>query len=278
MKLPFHRRSVTFTLLLLASSSAPLALVGQDAGVLPSGKILYIAREFTKPGKDGTPHQMTEGAFVRAAAASKAGPHYLAAVAISGPSRALFMYSYDSFEAMETQHKAEMSDAAFRSAVDRANVEDGDLLSAADSSIWIKRDDLSLNPGFRLGAHLEEVTQFHVRPGHGKEWDELVKMVIEGYKKGVPSAHWGTYQEAYGSPGGRYLVLQTVKSAADLDAEFASDKEFEAAMGEDGTKKLTELEAACIESRESNLFVFDPKMSNPPEAISKGDPDFWKAK
>jgi hypothetical protein len=74
------------------------------------------------------------------------------------------------------------------------------------------------------------------------------------------------------------MVITTVKSAADLDTEFASDKQFVAAMGEDGMKKIAELESACVSLRESNLFVFDPKMSRPAEAITKADPEFWKKK
>jgi hypothetical protein len=49
-------------------------------------------------------------------------------------------------------------------------------------------------------------------------------------------------------------------------------------MGEDGMKKIAELESACVSLRESNLFVFDPKMSRPAEAITKADPEFWKKK
>jgi hypothetical protein len=278
MKLSFSNRSAALPLLLLASFSAPLALFAQENGILPTNKILYISREYTKPGKDGTPHQMTEAAFLRAEAASKASQHYLAAVALSGPSRALFMYSYPSFAAMEAQHAKQVADNTLSSALDRASAADGDLLSETDSSIWMMRDEMSLNPGFRAGAKLEEFTQFAVRPGHGSEWEKLVKLVIEGYKKGVPDAHWAMYQEAYGSPGGRYLVITTLKSAADIDTEFAANKQFVEAMGEDGMKKLEELEAACVESRQDNLFVFDPKMSYPPEAIMKADPDFWKQK
>ena len=79
-------------------------------------------------------------------------------------------------------------------------------------------------------------------------------------------------------PVARYLLLTTVKSATDIDAEFASNKQFVEAMGEDGMKKLAQVEAACVEARQDNLFVFDPKMSYPPEAIMKADPDFWKQK
>lgn len=172
-------------------NDAPIALVAQDSGVMPTSKILFISREYTKPGRDGTPHQMAEAAYVRAAEASKNSPHYLALSSLSGPSRTLFTYSYPSFEAMEKQHFAEMADSTYSAAIDRASAADGDLLSATDSSVWMMRDDLSLNQGFRTGAHLEEITQFAVRPGHQQEWDQLVKLVIEGYKKGVPESIGG---------------------------------------------------------------------------------------
>ena len=93
MKLPFRGRVTALPLLLLTSLSAPIALFAQDSGVTPNPKILFISREFTKPGRDGTPHQATEAAF-RAAEASKTSPHYVAVVSLSGPSRALFMYSF----------------------------------------------------------------------------------------------------------------------------------------------------------------------------------------
>ena len=71
------------------------------------------------------------------------------------------------------------------------------------------------------------------------------------------------------------LVLITVKSAADLDAEEGQGKQFEEALGAEGQKKMAELETACVESRQTNLFFIDPKMSYPPEAFVKADPDFW---
>jgi len=49
-------------------------------------------------------------------------------------------------------------------------------------------------------------------------------------------------------------------------------------MGEAGMKKLEELEASCVESRQTNLFLLAPKMSYPPEPLVKADPDFWKPK
>lgn len=277
MKLPFRGLLAASPLLLSIVVSAPLTLSAQENGILPSPKIMIIDREFIKPGKEGTTHQAAEGAFIRAMAASKTpSSHYTALVSLSGPSRVLFMYPYPSLAAVEAEHKAIDSDPVLSAALDRASLADGDLLSAFDTSTWAQQPDLSLNPGFRVGSHYEEISQFIVRPGHRKEWEELVKMVIAGYKKGVPEAHWGMYEEVYGSPGGGYLVISTVKSATDLDNEFASGKKFEEAMGEEGLKKMAALEASCVESAMTNLFWIDPKMSIPSEASFKADPDFWK--
>ena len=278
MKLPFARLSAPLPLLLLLSSSASVAVFAQDASIIPTNKILVVAREYTKPGRDHSAHEKTEAAFVSASAASKVASHYYAVASLSGPQRALFFYSYPSFAAWEAENKAIGGDATLTTALDAANVADGDLLSSTDESVWVLRDDMSLNPGFRVGARYEDITQFRVKPGHDKGWEDLMKLVIAGYKKGIPEAHWGAYQEAYGTPGDGFIFITTIKSGSDIDSMFASGKRFEAAMGEDGMKKLEALEAVCVESEQSNLFVIDPKMSYPTDAFVKGDPDFWKPK
>jgi hypothetical protein len=43
-------------------------------------------------------------------------------------------------------------------------------------------------------------------------------------------------------------------------------------------KKLGELEAAAIESMQSNLFMFNPRMSYVSPDWVKADPDFWTVK
>ncbi len=275
MKFPFRCRAA-LPLLMLLSCSAPFALFAQD--VIPTAKVLVISREFTKPGKDGAPHQMVEGAYPRALAAGKIPNRYYALVSLSGPPRALFFHGYSSFADMAAEGRGASSDSTLSATLDRTNAADGDLLSSKDYSVWVKRDDLSLDPGFRVGARYEEISQFKIRPGHYKEFEELVKLVTDGYKKGVPGAHWGTYEQAYGTSGTAFLVITTIKSATELDAEEAQGKQFEEALGADGMKRMQELEASCVESRQTNLFFIDPKMSYPPEAFVKAEPDFWTAK
>jgi hypothetical protein len=122
-----------------------------------------------------------------------------------------------------------------------------------------------------------EISRFEIKQGHDKDWDEIVKLVIAAYQK-IPDAHWATYQAVYGNPDGTYIVFNPMKSLAEVDKNFLANKDFEAAMGADGMKKLAELSAAAIQTSQTNLFAFNPRMSYPADEWTKADPEFWKAK
>ena len=103
-------------------------------------------------------------------------------------------------------------------------------------------------------------------------------MVKAAYETGVPSSHWAMYEQTYGGDSGTFLVLTARKTLAELDRDPMESKQFAAAMGEDGMKKLSELVASSIESSQHQLFSFNPKMSYVDDAWTKADPDFWKPK
>ena len=249
------------------------------AGLESPPKVLVIQREFVKPGKAGAIHEKSESAFVRAMSAAKWPQHYFGMTSLSGPSRALFFIAYDSFAAWEKDNRDTEHNATLAAAFDHAQMADGDLLSAYDSSVWTYNEDLSLNTkGSIAEMRYMELTVFKVRPGHRHDWMELVKMYKEGYAK-VPSAHWATFESMYGmNNGGEYLVAIPRKSLAEVDQDMADQKQFADALGEGGMKKLSELTAVCVESEQSNLFMFNPKMSYAPDAWVKADPGFWKPK
>jgi hypothetical protein len=277
MNLPIGFKCNVLPLLLVVFAGSVTPAVSAQDKTIPSQKILTVQREFTKPGKEGAAHEKSEAAFAQAMAAAKATDYYYALASLSGRPRVLFLSAYPSFAAIEAERKKVNGNASLSAELDRANEADGDLLAETNSSMWMRRDDLSLNQGYRVGARYEELTQFVVRPGHTGEWNELVKLVIDAYKKGVPDAHWGTYELLYGG-GGTYLVITTLRSAEEIDADFAKDPKFLEALGPDGLKKLEALEASCVESRQSNLFRIAPKMSYPPPALVQAEPDFWTPK
>jgi len=237
-------------------------------------------REFVKPGKSGTVHDKAESAFVQAYSRAKWPTNYLGMTSLSGKSRALFFTFYESFEAWEKDVAATNKNAALSAALDRASVADGELLDSIDQNVFVYRSEFSLRPKYGDVGHRRamEISVYHVRPGHYEEWSELVKMVVATYEKSIPDAHWACFNNAYGGEGGTYIFITALKSASEIDASFQQDKQFEAAMGEDGLKKLGQLEAASVDSFEHQLFEFNPKMSYVSDEWIKADPDFWKPK
>lgn len=278
MKLFLMSRSILLPVVLCAVSVAPMALGAQEEATDGPPKVLVIHREFTKPGKEGAQHQKTEGAFISAVKANHGELHYLALTSLSGVDRSLFLSGYPTFAAWEAAEVSVGKNTAMSSTMDAANSNDGDLLASTDKSVWIRRDDLSLNSTRLLGARYMQISQYTVRPGHTKEWEDLMKMVMGGYKKGVPAASWTMWSQRYGNLGNAYLVTTPVKSGEMLDMMAGSSKAFSDAMGEDGMKKMEALQASCVQSRQTNLFVIDPKMSIPRDEWVKAEPDFWNSK
>lgn len=252
----------------------------QSSGTMSPPKILTITREYVKPGKAGAMHDKTETAFVQAMAHSKVPTHYLGMNSVTGKSRSLFFTGYESLDAWEKDVASQQKNAMLAAALDRANVADGELLDSMDTAAFRYNTDYSLNQQAEHATPATryfQVSVYHLKPGHHKEWDEGVKMVVEGYKKAQPEAHWACYESLYGAPENTYLFITALKSANEVDSVLAHDKDFMAAMGEDGMKKLEELSAASIESSEANLFALNPNMSYVPAEWLKAD-DFWKPK
>jgi hypothetical protein len=268
---------LAFLVLLAIGGSGIVAGQDNSAGVMPP-KVLTITREYTKPGKSGTAHEKTESAFVRAMTNAKWPTHYLAVDSLSGKPRSLFLTGYDSFAAWEQDALATQKNAALSAALDRAWAADGAILSDTDAGAFAFREEYSLRPAVDI-AHMRyfEISRYQVKQGHDKDWDDIVKMVIAAYEK-IPDAHWATYAAVYGQPDTTYIIFNPMKSAEEIDKNFAMSKEFEKAMGEEGMKKLAELSAAAIDSSQTNLFIFNPRMSYVSEDWIKADPEFWKPK
>jgi hypothetical protein len=246
---------------------------------MPVPKVLQIQREFLKPGKAGNIHEVKESAFIDAMTRAKWPTHYIGMTSLSGKSRALFFTSYESFEAWQKDGDAVAKNAALSSALDRAYAADGELQDSTDTGVFLFQEEMSLRPRPDLGAaRYMEISSYHVRPGHNKEWTEAVKLVKAAYEKGVPESHWGMFEEMYGGDGGIYIVLTSHKSLAEIDKGLLDDKQFVSTMGEDGMKKLSELVGACVESSQHQLFAINPHMSYVSDEWIKTSPDFWNVK
>jgi hypothetical protein len=241
--------------------------------------VLQITREFVKPYKGGALHDKTEGAFVQAMSRAKWPTHYIALNSMSGKSRALYLTRYDSFAAWEKDNKAVGDNKALSAELERASVADGELLDEVDQGVYSRSEELSYKPNPDLThARYLEATVYHVRPGHGKDFSDAVKMVIAVHQRAATAAHWAAFHLEYGGSLGTYVMLSSDKSMSEIDASFEDDKKYAAARTDEEKAKIRELFAASVESTDSELFSINPRQSYPPVEYVKGDPDFWQPK
>ena len=241
--------------------------------------VIQVQREFIKPGKAGTIHDRSESNFVQAMAHAKWPTHYFALNSLSGPSRALYFTGYPSFAAWEKDREAMDKNPELAAALERANESDGELQSSFDEAVLQYDPDMSYHPPAGLGIiRYLEITLFKIHPGHGMDFRNLTKMYVDGVEKaGIEDANWATFEIAYGG-GDEYVVISTDKSMADIDRGNADGKKFSDALGEEGMKKFSDLEASTVDSVDSELFAINPRQSYPPPAWVSADPEFWSPK
>lgn len=250
----------------------------QDATATPP-KVIQINREWLKPGKAGMAHDRSEAAFVVAMNRAKLEGHYVALNSMSGKPRALYITRYPSFEAWEKDNKTVEKNAALAAELDHAVVVDGELLDGLDQAVFTYDAELSYHPHVDTShARYYEITVFHMRPGHHKDWYDLTKMYKEALDKAGSKAHWAAYEVAYGGEGGTFIALTARNSMTEIDQDMADFKKVMEAAGDEGMGKLDALFAQAMDSSRSELFSVNPKQSYPEESWIKGDPDFWKPK
>ncbi len=263
---------------LIFTASATASAQDQAANTTPPPKVLQIIMETLKPGQGGNPHTKTESAFVKAMSDANWPTHYFGMDALSGQSRAVFFVGYPSFDAWQKDMDATMKNTSLSAALDSAAVADGALLEAYETSVYTYREDLSLRGPVDI-PHMRymEIAIYNVRPGHEKDFEELVKMYIAALQK-TPHAHWATFEKMYGAQpaGSRFIAVTPMKSLAEVDQEMIDGSGFEKSMSADELKKLRDLTAASIESTQSHLFAINPKMSYEP-TWANADP-FWSQK
>jgi hypothetical protein len=256
-----------------------LPTVAQDASATTAPpKYLQVTVEYTKPGKGGLAHDKTEGAFVQAMRQAKFPLHYTAYNAITGRSRAIYLSRFNSFEEVHQANK--IFDApAMASEFDRINSADGDLLDESHVLVFSSDPELSYHskaPGPQ--QRYLEADIFQVRPGHGKEFTDLVKMYMALLDKIDSTQHWGAYRAEYGDPVGTYVFFTASNSAAEIDQHFSEDPKIGAALSEDDKKKLRDLRAASVESERVEMYSVNPAQSYVTDDWIAADPAFWKPK
>jgi len=259
-------------------ASGLLVSAQQSPPLLVPPKTLVIIQEKVKLEKVGAPHERTEASYVRLFAKMKWPVHYVAATSVTGPAEAWFLVGYDSFTDWEKDQENTSRNSGFSAAIARLDREDAANLDGKRQIVAAYRDDLSYNPVVPLdGVRNLEVLTIRVRPGHEREYEQYVAMVLLADQKAESPEHWASYQVVSGDNFNTYLVFIPRKSPAEWDSFGRYAKAFEQALGKD-REKLVKLEAESVVKGSSKLLAFSPAMSYAPDEWAAADPEFWRPK
>lgn len=263
----------------MLSLTGTVTAVAQNQGTTATHtppKVLEVITEYLKPGQQGSPHMRSESVFAQAMRDAKWPTHYLGTDALTGQTRAVFFVGYDSFADWQKDTDATMANKDLSGKLDKATVDDGALLSEVQTSAYVYREDLSLRPNVDIPSmRFFDITIFHVKSGHNRDFENVAKMFVSGYNK-VSDVHWTTFQKMYGKDSGSiFIVVTPMKSLAEVDQGMGNDAKLLAAVGQDQLGKMMDAANAAIESSESNLYAFNPKMSY---VADDWDPSFWGQK
>jgi hypothetical protein len=257
-----------------------LALAGSLAAqaqtpAVPPPNILNIQTDNIKPYEDAAYDKFaTESAAL--SQQLKDPTHVLAMEALTGSPRAIHLSGYDSFEALQENEEWLLGDAATDAKFDALDAHAAAYVSEIHYTIWHYRPDLSNNvAGADIPhSHYWEVIIFHMRPGHREQFKELTKLYCDANLKIGQNIPWATYEGLTGVADA-YLVLVPMASLKDKDTGLAHEKDFGAALGDEGRGQITKLSEESVASVEDNIWMVIPEWSTVEKSWIEADPQYW---
>jgi hypothetical protein len=255
-----------------------MSAVAQTQPQLP--KVLWIYREDVKPAR-GAAHQRVERGFAQYWAKNKVQP-FLAVEAVSGiATEAMFLSGYDSLASLEKDLQT-FNKASSGPEFDALERQEAELVSSVRSTVAVLRPDMSYKPD-RLMSILPQsryfnIETFRVRLGKDADFEAGSKLFQNAFEKMKSERPYVIYQVVMGAPEGTYLLFTPMKSLKEVDEEFASQGAFMQAMGVENMKNLMKGAGDVFISMESNVYMFNPNMSNVSKEFAAGDPKFWTPK
>jgi len=264
-------RSVAGLCLALAGS---LAVHAQTPAV-PPPNILNIETNNIKPYQDGS-YDTVASQYPALSQQLKDPTHFLGMEALTGSTRAIYLFGYDSYEALQKNEEWLLGDPATDAKFDALDARQASNVSEVDYTVWHYRPDLSNNvAGADIPhSHYWEVVIFHMRSGHDEQFEELAKLYRDANVKIGQNIPWAAYEGQMGVTDA-YLILVPMTSLKDQDTGLAHAKDFGAALGDEGRHRMNKLSEEGVASVEDNIWMVIPEWSYVEKSWITADPQYW---
>jgi len=257
-----------------------LALAGSLAAqaqtpAVPPPNILNIQTDNIKPYEDG-PYDKFASESAALSQQLKDPTHVLGMESLTGSPRALYLSGHDSFEALQKNEEWLLGDAATDAKLDALDAREGLYVSEVHYSIWRYRPDLSYNVAAAdlPHSHYWEVIIFHIHPGHMGQFKEMTKLYQDVNLKIGQNTPWATYEGLAGVTDA-YLLLVPMTSLKEEDMALGREKDFGAALGDEGKAQMRKLSEESVASVEDNLWMVIPEWSTVGKSWIDADPQYW---
>jgi hypothetical protein len=258
---------------------AGLALAGTLAvaqtPAVPPSNILDLETINIKPYQDG-PYDRVASQYPALSQKLKDPTHVLGMEALTGTPRAIYLSGFDSYEALQKSEEWLLGDSATDAKIEALDAREALYISEVNHSLWHYRSDLSNNvAGADIPrSHYWEVIVFHMRSGHAEQFEELTKLHRDANLKIGQNTPWATYEGLMGGSND-YLVLVPMRSLKDQDTGLAHKKDFAAALGDAGSRRMNQLSEESVTSIEDNLWMVNPEWSYVEKSWIDADPQYW---
>jgi hypothetical protein len=277
-----HRSILCLSVLVagVVLSPLPRARAQHEAGNTSGpSKYLVLNNVELKPGQ-GSAFAKLENEEIEAMRAAKAPGSFIGMWSITGNNHVLFTHGFDSFADLQKMHDQRAAMTKLEETIQVNNAQEGQLEVTRHTSIYSFEKDLSLNVNLDLSKmRFMRIILFHVRDGHGDDWQHLVKQVIKTYQASLPNARWAMFQKMYGQGSGNtYLLVTPMESLGAVDSMIADGKKFREGAGEDWLAMFRNGMTAVVDSEETHLFALGQKISYVPDSWLTSSPDFWGKK
>jgi hypothetical protein len=116
------------------------------------------------------------------------------------------------------------------------------------------------------------VTVLRIKYGHDADLAQVAKLADRRRRKSGSDQPVLAYQVVSGGPSGTFLLFSPMDSLARMDAAPARMAAARQAMGERNRQHFETLAPEVVQSSESLLFAFNPRMSYVSKEFAAADP------
>ena len=239
---------------------------------------MVLVREELQPGRTGD-RQKLVASISRACDRLDAPSFWIDLESLTGTRETLTFDPFDSFEQLQQAHSGWRQFYAAHPDLAQTQGQIDSLVSSERTIVAVRRDDLG-TPAEDIDlseARFMRVLEVRLFPGHGRDFEEAIKLWGQGRSKAQAEVPLIVYQVNEGTASPTFLVFLPFSELKEYD-DLLAQKEgvLEANEGEDAADRLKQIARESYSSTESNLYAIRPETSHVPKEFAAGDADFWR--